>query len=296
MTFGEKIKKLRTDKLMSQSELAGSEITRNMLSQIENGTAMPSLHTATYLATRLNVPLGFLLASEEDEAIYLKHTSIEDIKKAYISRNFELCYGICKNCNWRDDELTLILAESSLRVGAEYFAKGYLHIAADFFDEAIDCCGNTIYNTDVIIAEARAYFAYMSLISPTLESGSDDGRELERVFLSNDSFSVYSDIISDAERVGWDSVPHLAERTARLPEKSTFALHVNARIMIAEGNYEGARSLLHKLLYADSYGLAEPILYFVFCDMEICCKEVGDFKGAYEHSTNKMTLLQKLLA
>ncbi len=39
MTIGEKIKKIRTAKLMTQSELAGSEITRNMLSRIENGFA-----------------------------------------------------------------------------------------------------------------------------------------------------------------------------------------------------------------------------------------------------------------
>ena len=36
MKLGEKIKKLRTSKLMTQSELAGDMITRNMLSQIEN--------------------------------------------------------------------------------------------------------------------------------------------------------------------------------------------------------------------------------------------------------------------
>ena len=43
MNIGKKIKKLRTSKLMTQSELAGSEITRNMLSRIENDAASPSL-------------------------------------------------------------------------------------------------------------------------------------------------------------------------------------------------------------------------------------------------------------
>ena len=81
MTIGEKIKKLRTDKLMSQSELSGSEITRNMLSQIEHGSATPSLSTINYLATRLNVSPGFLLANEQDEKIYLKISAIDNIKK-----------------------------------------------------------------------------------------------------------------------------------------------------------------------------------------------------------------------
>ena len=43
MNIGEKIRKLRNGKLMTQAELAGTQITRNMLSQIESGTAMPSL-------------------------------------------------------------------------------------------------------------------------------------------------------------------------------------------------------------------------------------------------------------
>ena len=50
MEIGEKIKKIRTAKLMTQSELAGTEITRNMLSQIENGSAQPSMATVLYIA------------------------------------------------------------------------------------------------------------------------------------------------------------------------------------------------------------------------------------------------------
>ena len=71
MNIGEKIRELRTAKLMTQSELAGSQITRNMLSCIENGTANPSLQTILYIASRLNVPAGFLLAEEGDEIVYL---------------------------------------------------------------------------------------------------------------------------------------------------------------------------------------------------------------------------------
>jgi hypothetical protein len=66
--------------------------------------------------------------------------------------------------------------------------------------------------------------------------------------------------------------------------------------MMESGEYKEAHDILHKLLYSESYELPEPMLYFVFCDLEICCKEIDDFRGAYEYSTNKMTLMQKLLA
>ena len=52
MDIGKKIKELRLQKFMTQSELAGNEITRNMLSRIENGAAQPSLDTLKYLASR----------------------------------------------------------------------------------------------------------------------------------------------------------------------------------------------------------------------------------------------------
>ena len=53
MTIGEKIKILRAERAMTQSELAGDHITRNMLSLIESGSAQPSLATILYLASKM---------------------------------------------------------------------------------------------------------------------------------------------------------------------------------------------------------------------------------------------------
>ena len=80
MNIGEKIKRIRTAKLMTQRELAGGEITRNMLSRIENGAAQPSMSTVRYIAERLNVSPGFLLAGEEDEWLYFKSNEMNNIK------------------------------------------------------------------------------------------------------------------------------------------------------------------------------------------------------------------------
>ena len=187
MTIGEKIKKLRTDKLMSQSELAGSEITRNMLSQIEHGSALPSLSTVRYIAARLNVSPGFLLAEDEDEMLYLKQAEINNIKKAFTARNYYLCRDMCQNCSWSDDELMLISAESSLAVGAEEFSRGNLHASAEILDEALRYCESTIYSTDVILFKARAYFLYMGLISPMLTSNVIDDLKKEDIIMFTDS-------------------------------------------------------------------------------------------------------------
>ncbi len=294
MEFGEKVKRLRTAKLMTQAELAGSEITRNMLSRIENGAAQPSMGTVRYIAARLNVSPGFLLAEEEDEALYFKAQEIDNIKKMYRHKDFRLCREMCRNSEWHDDELTLIEAECCVRVGIEEFRAGNLRHAAELLDEGFTLCGNTVYNTQVIESEARAYFDYMSVISPTLYSEADEGEI--RPFLANHSFFVYSCIFCACEGESLADVPCLEQRVELLPEDSSYALHIKARMKMEGGEYEEAKSVLHRLLFEDSFDLPEPMLYFVFCDLEICCKETGDFKGAYEYSGNKIALLQKLLS
>ena len=60
MELGNKIRTLRKKQNMTQSELAGEHITRNMLSKIENGEALPSLDTLFYSCLRIfsNAPFS----------------------------------------------------------------------------------------------------------------------------------------------------------------------------------------------------------------------------------------------
>lgn len=64
--LGKRIREARLFRKMTQSELAGDAITRNMLSLIESGTASPSVKTLQYLAERLGVPYEHLLAPKEE--------------------------------------------------------------------------------------------------------------------------------------------------------------------------------------------------------------------------------------
>lgn len=67
--LGQRIKEARLAKKMTQSEVVGSFITRNMLSQIESGNAVPSMKTLTYLAKVLELPPAVLLQGmTENEA------------------------------------------------------------------------------------------------------------------------------------------------------------------------------------------------------------------------------------
>ena len=66
MELGKRLRQARLDAGLSQRQLCGSEITRNMLSQIENGTARPSMDTLRYLAARLEKPVSYFL---DDDAL-----------------------------------------------------------------------------------------------------------------------------------------------------------------------------------------------------------------------------------
>ncbi len=61
MELGEKLLRARQEAGLSQRQLCGEEITRNMLSQIEHGTARPSMQTLQYLAARLGKTVGYFL-------------------------------------------------------------------------------------------------------------------------------------------------------------------------------------------------------------------------------------------
>lgn len=66
--LGRRIREARLAKKLTQAEVVGDFITRNMLSQIESGTALPSVKTLQYLSKVLEVPMAQLMPEEEATA------------------------------------------------------------------------------------------------------------------------------------------------------------------------------------------------------------------------------------
>lgn len=76
MELGQRLRQARQEAGLSQRQLCGDVITRNMLSQIENGSARPSMDTLVYLATQLRRPVSYFLEeySGSDERVQkLRH-------------------------------------------------------------------------------------------------------------------------------------------------------------------------------------------------------------------------------
>lgn len=64
MKLGERVRAARLEKGLSQRQLCGEFMTRNMLSQIENGSARPSMASLVYLARQLEKPLSWFLEEQ----------------------------------------------------------------------------------------------------------------------------------------------------------------------------------------------------------------------------------------
>lgn len=79
MELGKRLKEVRLALGLSQRQLCGDAITRNMLSQIENGSARPSMDTLRYLATRLGKPLSYFL---EEETVTSPNQAVMDTARA----------------------------------------------------------------------------------------------------------------------------------------------------------------------------------------------------------------------
>lgn len=81
MELGEKLRRARLEAGLSQRQLCGEEITRNMLSLIENGSAKPSMKTLQYLSARLGKSVSFFL--EEEGAVAPNHSVMTSARRLY---------------------------------------------------------------------------------------------------------------------------------------------------------------------------------------------------------------------
>jgi len=67
--LGDRIRKIRKQKKLTLEALAGTELTKGMLSLIENNKAKPSMESLVYIAERLGVEVTDLLEEVSTQEI-----------------------------------------------------------------------------------------------------------------------------------------------------------------------------------------------------------------------------------
>ena len=128
--LGRKLKEARLAKKMTQSEVVGDFITRNMLSQIESGVATPSIKTLEYLSSVLKIPLKSLL-EEDDKTKEKKPSFLEvflDAKKHYqngeYERTIKKLFGDERLLEPLQDEVAALAARAYLALAKKQLGKG----------------------------------------------------------------------------------------------------------------------------------------------------------------------------
>ena len=87
MKLGEQLRQARLEAGLSQRQLCGDVIPRNMLSQIENGSANPSMATLQHLAARLGKPVSYFL--QEQTAVSANIPVMTQARQAYGMRRYD---------------------------------------------------------------------------------------------------------------------------------------------------------------------------------------------------------------
>lgn len=290
MTLGNKIRTLRKERSLTQAALCGEQITRNMLSQIENDLAVPSVSTLTYLAKRLNVPIGYLLDDAQPFFPYHKMQLIDQIRALYTAENWQGCIDLCKQLGDFDDELAFLLADCYLRQAKEAIRARHLESARHLLDTCLLFTARTCYPHTAIEQEASLLLTMSEHLLNAPESAdwqailSERDRDNAELFSYLTLMRLIDNGKSDLAAALFDSVqlqnPH-------------YRKHVHARLAASAYNFQRACNLLKELVEEDPDSCLPFFLYEIYEELENCCKSISDYEGAYRAAIAKSHLAEQ---
>ncbi len=146
LTLGKRIKEARLAKKMTQTEVVGTFITRNMLSQIESGNATPSIKTLSYLSSVLEIPMEQLVSkddissSENTTPGNTQENTYFQIKQLFLaqedSKVLELATEYLQENYPYYDELCAIYSRCCLRLATKHFETSQHAKALTFAQKA----------------------------------------------------------------------------------------------------------------------------------------------------------------
>lgn len=284
---GRRIKALRKKLGLTQFELVGENITRNMLSRIENGAALPSLGSLVYLAERLGVPCGCLL---DDTALWdhTRNIAIKNARELMRCGDYKKAYELISSDDVpKDDETALILIECGLNLAREHTAEHAYFKAFEKLNEATALCDSTVYSS---VGSGYIASLYRSLALKNLPVNCEENPPMPEFDKYVDIY-IYirlMDMFDRGEIVKAVNLSSMCEI-----ENKVLSSHIAAKLDMANGRYNSAISKLKEIIEAEN---KEPsaegglLLYTILGDLEACAKSEGDYVSAYEYREKKNRL------
>ena len=252
MNLAEKLKAARLEAGLSQRQLCGDTITRNMLSQIENGSARPSMATLQYLAQRLGKSVSYFL--EEQAVVSPNLEIILEARKAYAQQEYAQVLATLEEFKEPDEAfgqeknllqyLTLLgLVRQALSEEKLPYAKKLLHQAGEI---------RGVYITE----------------------------DLER------SRQLLLGMAGEKAELNEEDALVILARQAENPTRTLEILQAVEEKETAQWNFLRAEALFSLQQYESAAACYEKAQQTqdVYARLEACYRELGDYKRAYEYA------------
>lgn len=270
MELGERLKKARLEAGMSQRQLCGEEITRNMLSQIEHGTAKPSVSTLRYLAARLGKPTGYFL---EEQAVTSPNQQImEQARNTDGEEVLELLRQYRAPDPVFDRERWLLEALTCMKLAETALAEGKTGYAWSLLEQAQDAGSRTPYYTRALQRQ-RLLLCYQ--VRP------EKAAELKAQLPAEDGICM---MLAHAalQEGNPDSCGRLLDA---VPRENARWHYLRGEVYFLKKQYPQAVTCYRK---------AEAELPEQVCPrLEICYREMEDYRMAYLYACRQRDTLQK---
>lgn len=253
MDLGSKIKQARIAAGLSQKQLCGQQITRNMLSQIENGSARPSMKTLGYLAEQLGRPVSYFL--EEQSVVFPNQQPMNEAKTALALGNLEEMRRALDAFQEPDpqffEERQLLEYHWHVQRAKQALEENMIPYGVKLLYRALELDG--LYITADLRYRCRVL---LGLAGENIRLECDSDALLVRARQCTDPKRRLEILAASDEKDGED--------WNRLQADALFTLK----------RYEEA---------AAAYGLAQQDID-TFSKLEVCYRELGDYKRAYEYA------------
>lgn len=287
MSVGEKIRMLRKKRGMTQAGLADGIVTRGMLSQIENETALPSLPTLCEIAKRLETTPGILLDERIDIFSAERARTVNLLTKEFKNGNIAVCMRLFEQSGIEiTNDIALIYARCAFGIAFSAFYRGDFITAKQYLLRAESCLDQLI-PTDTLVTAP-----HIGLLRNIMEQIEKTGELLASMTEPPDfSFSpgLFLYALKMLENGRAESVRLLLEMNCL---ETPYASFLRAKLLISEYKFVDAILILRTLTNS-----REPPVFLSLLSVsviETCCRQCEDYKGAYESQLQYRALLEKL--
>lgn len=285
MTLGEKLRRTRLQRGLTQKQVCGERLTRSMLSLIENDQASPSMKTLEYLASALGVTAGWLLA---DDAPDTAEERLPRARTLLRGQDHAACLALLEeDAAAASDEELLLLAESAAALAERALLEEDFQTAQRRAAQAADWNRRSLYGSRERQLRALAVLARCAQETRRVQSVEDYRQlyllepESVRYHLLLARHQLEQEHVQAAEREIWS--------IAELPEKDRAEyLILRGRIALRKEQYENAVLYLQQAEQTED--LPRLLRRELYRTMELCCRETEDFRQAYAYAAKQLEM------